>query len=112
MPPLDATYTAPSELLSHQYGSESKELDGNPMSVLVASGPYTVDSDLEYEPLQALLEMAARERPDVVVLVRFRRFLFFLLPSFSRRNANGGDVCVNDTDWSLHRRLSPSHPTW
>ncbi|GAA5861838.1 hypothetical protein JCM8547_008571 [Rhodosporidiobolus lusitaniae] len=68
MPPLDATYTSPSELLAHQYGSDPKELDGNPMSVLIASGPYTVESDLEYEPLQALVEQAKRERPDVVVL--------------------------------------------
>ncbi|GAA5908020.1 hypothetical protein JCM6882_000201 [Rhodosporidiobolus microsporus] len=68
MPPLDATYTPPSELLSHQYGTSSKELAGNPMSVLVASGPYTVDSDLEFEPLQALVDMAKGEKPDVVIL--------------------------------------------
>ncbi|BGP14896.1 DNA-directed DNA polymerase alpha subunit pol12 [Rhodosporidiobolus nylandii] len=68
MPPADATYTSPSELLSHQYGDDPKELGGNPMSVLVASGPYTVDSDLEYEPLQALLELAQGEKPDVVIL--------------------------------------------
>ncbi|GAA5988797.1 hypothetical protein JCM11641_004856 [Rhodosporidiobolus odoratus] len=68
MPPLDATYTSPSELLSHQYGSDPKELDGNPMSILVAAGPYTVDSDLEYEPLQALIELAQGEKPDVIIL--------------------------------------------
>ncbi|GAA6029568.1 hypothetical protein JCM8097_000942 [Rhodosporidiobolus ruineniae] len=68
MPPLDASYTPPSELLSHQYGDGPKELDGNPMAVLVASGPYTVESDLEFEPLKALVEAAKKERPDVVVL--------------------------------------------
>jgi hypothetical protein len=69
MPPIDATYTPPTELLAHQYGSDAKQLAGNPMSVIVAAGPYTVDSDLEYEPLQALLDLAKEEKPDVLILV-------------------------------------------
>lgn len=39
------------------------------MSVIVAAGPYTVESNLDYEPLGALLESAEMERPDVLVLV-------------------------------------------
>lgn len=39
------------------------------MSVAVAAGPYTVDSDLSYAPLAALLDNAADERPDVLILV-------------------------------------------
>ncbi|BGP47016.1 DNA-directed DNA polymerase alpha subunit pol12 [Rhodotorula kratochvilovae] len=68
MPPIDATYTAPTELLAKQYGNQLKQLNGAPMSVIVASGPYTVDLDLEYEPLQALLSLAQEEKPDVLVL--------------------------------------------
>ncbi|GAA5950810.1 hypothetical protein JCM21900_002025 [Sporobolomyces salmonicolor] len=69
MPPIDASYTSPSEILTKQYGDGPKELNGNPMSVIVASGPYTVESDLEYEPLTALLELVQEERPDVLILL-------------------------------------------
>ncbi|GJN89906.1 hypothetical protein Rhopal_002895-T1 [Rhodotorula paludigena] len=68
MPPIDATYTAPSEILARQYGTGPKELGGNPMSVIVAAGPYTVDSNLDYEPLQAMLGLVQEERPDVLIL--------------------------------------------
>ncbi|GAA6050009.1 hypothetical protein JCM3770_001911 [Rhodotorula araucariae] len=68
MPPIDATYTPPTELLAKQYGNQPKQLNGAPMSVIVAAGPYTVDHDLEYEPLQALLGLAQEEKPDVLVL--------------------------------------------
>lgn len=73
MPPGDITYTEPSKLLSQQHGTDKKQLGGNPLSVIVAAGPYTVDSDLEYEPLGALLEMVEGERPDVLVLVSVSR---------------------------------------
>ncbi|BGP54723.1 hypothetical protein JCM8202_003228 [Rhodotorula sphaerocarpa] len=68
LPPIDATYTAPSELLERQYGSGPKQLGGQPMSILVAAGPYTLDSDLEYEPLEALVGLAMQEKPDVLIL--------------------------------------------
>lgn len=70
MPPIDPSYSRPSEILDREYGEGAKKLGGNPMSVIVAAGPYTVDSDLEYAPLGALLENAEDERPDVLVLVR------------------------------------------
>jgi hypothetical protein len=38
MPPIDATYTAPSSLLEKQYGTGPKQLGGNPMSVLASIG--------------------------------------------------------------------------
>ncbi|GAA5868785.1 hypothetical protein JCM3774_003893 [Rhodotorula dairenensis] len=68
MPPIDATYTPPSSLLEKQYGTGPKQLGGNPMSVLVAAGPYTLESDLEYEPLEALIGLAKQEKPDVLIL--------------------------------------------
>lgn len=70
MPPIDATYTAPSSLLEKQYGTGPKQLGGDPMSVLVAAGPYTLESDLEFEPLEALIGLAKQEKPDVLILVR------------------------------------------
>lgn len=69
MPPIDPSYSRPSEIFDREYGEGTKKLGGNPMSVVVAAGPYTVDSDLEYAPLGALLENAEDERPDVLVLV-------------------------------------------
>lgn len=69
MPPIDPSYTRPSEILDREYGEGNKKLGGNPMSVIVAAGPYTVDSNLDYAPLAALLESVEDERPDVLVLV-------------------------------------------
>lgn len=76
MPPMDATLTKPSELLKFQHGTAAKELGGSPLSVIVAAGPYTLDSDLDYEPLKVLLSLVAKERPDLLILVRssLRRF--------------------------------------
>jgi hypothetical protein len=37
----------------------------------MAAGPFTFDTDLSFEPLQALLEVAEQERPDVLILVSF-----------------------------------------
>lgn len=68
MPPIDASYTRPSELLAAQYGT-TRQLGGAPLAVIVAAGPYTLDADLEYAPLQALMEVVAREQPDLLILV-------------------------------------------
>lgn len=79
MPPiLDPHYTKPSQLLKKQYGTDRRELGGSPLNVIVAAGPYTVDADLEFEPLEVLLEQVGKEKPDVIVLVRS----FFSSPSF------------------------------
>jgi hypothetical protein len=36
---------------------------------MVAAGPFTLDDDLLYQPLSALLEVVSEERPDVLILV-------------------------------------------
>lgn len=64
MPSIDPTFTRPSTLL--QYQGQTR---GEPLSVMIAAGPYTLDSDLKYAPLAALLEKAVEERPDVLILV-------------------------------------------
>lgn len=38
--------------------------------MFIAAGPYTIESDLEYEPLGALIDIIALEKPDLVILVR------------------------------------------
>jgi len=55
-----------SELITYQYG---EKLAGQPVSMIVASGPYTLDDDLLYAPLEALVDLAIDERPDVLILV-------------------------------------------
>ena len=76
MPPINATYTRPSDLLDFQYGTGPKKLSGGPLSVVVAAGPYTIDRDLDFAPLAALVESIGKERPDLVILVSL-----VLLPS-------------------------------
>lgn len=79
MPNIDPTFTKPSTLLDYQWGEKDREARGEPISVMVAAGPYTLDIDLEYSPLAALLEKAAVDRPDVLILVRlFPRVLSLL----------------------------------
>ncbi|KAH8148332.1 uncharacterized protein LAJ45_07433 [Morchella importuna] len=46
----------------------ASRLAGAPLSVVVASGPYTTEDNLDFEALDELCERAARERPDVVIL--------------------------------------------
>ncbi|KAM0746375.1 DNA polymerase alpha, subunit B [Meredithblackwellia eburnea MCA 4105] len=69
LPPLDATYSRPSDLLSQQYGTSTRQLSGAPMQLVVACGPFTVDSNLSYEPLTALLNLASKEKPDLLLLI-------------------------------------------
>ncbi|WOO78183.1 DNA polymerase alpha subunit B [Vanrija pseudolonga] len=55
-----------SELVEFQ---QSDRLGGLPISVHVAAGPYTLEDNLDYEPLDALVDVACDERPDVVILL-------------------------------------------
>ncbi|WWC58474.1 uncharacterized protein I303_101017 [Kwoniella dejecticola CBS 10117] len=55
-----------SELLDFQHGDKLK---GQPVSMMTAAGPYTLEDDLTFAPLTALLDLAAKERPDVLLLL-------------------------------------------
>lgn len=46
-------------------------MNGLPLEMVVAAGPYTLDDDLSYRPLEELLVACASLRPDVIILVRF-----------------------------------------
>jgi len=61
--------TPVAELVEYQQG---EKLGGLPISLYVAAGPYTLDSNLGYEPLDALMDVVCDERPDVVILVSYR----------------------------------------
>lgn len=66
-PPSPLAQTPVTELIEYQKG---EKLAGRPMSVYVSAGPYTLDSDLRYEPLDALMDVVCNERPDVAIMVR------------------------------------------
>ncbi|KAI9271661.1 DNA polymerase alpha/epsilon subunit B-domain-containing protein [Phascolomyces articulosus] len=42
---------------------------GKPIEIIVAAGPYTLDGDLSYQPLEELLKACAKQRPDVIILL-------------------------------------------
>ncbi|KAI8877644.1 DNA polymerase alpha, subunit B [Backusella circina FSU 941] len=43
--------------------------DGRPIEMLVASGPYTLDTDFSFQPLSDFFNMCIDERPDIVLLM-------------------------------------------
>ena len=45
-----------------------KSLDGKPLLIISASGPFCVVDDLEYDPLNDLGEEIQRHKPDVLIL--------------------------------------------
>ncbi|WVF70910.1 hypothetical protein IAT40_005705 [Kwoniella sp. CBS 6097] len=55
-----------SELLDFQHGDRLK---GQPMSLMTAAGPFTLEDDFSYAPLEALVQVAVDERPDVLLLL-------------------------------------------
>jgi len=65
-PPSALAQTPADELIEYQHGDK---LAGEPLSMVVAAGPYTLDDDLNYEPFEALINVAVEERPDVLILV-------------------------------------------
>ncbi|GHJ84547.1 hypothetical protein NliqN6_0949 [Naganishia liquefaciens] len=64
-PPLEMERTARAGLVALQ----QDRMSGAAVQVMLAAGPYTLDADLNYEPFEALIEAALRDRPDVLVLL-------------------------------------------
>ena len=74
IPLLPPAVTLPSILDQHneRLGVEEEGDSSNPscaLSVLLASGPYTADDNLAFEPLQALCDKAAETYTDMLILV-------------------------------------------
>jgi len=46
-----------------------KKLSGQPLKLITAAGPYTLNDNLLFEPFAALMDRVNRERPDVLLLV-------------------------------------------
>ncbi|RUS29659.1 DNA polymerase alpha subunit B N-terminal-domain-containing protein [Jimgerdemannia flammicorona] len=78
-PPLpNLTLPNPTELLEYNYGATA--MNGQPLTFVVAAGPYTLDDNLLFEPLQELVDRILEEQPDLIVLVGCGLFglLYFL----------------------------------
>ncbi|KAH8554014.1 DNA polymerase alpha subunit B N-terminal-domain-containing protein [Umbelopsis sp. PMI_123] len=54
------------ELYEYNYG---EKMQGQPIDICVAAGPYTLDDDLLYLPLEDLLQTMALEQPDILLLL-------------------------------------------
>jgi DNA polymerase alpha subunit B len=70
MPPSYLPVSTPQDLYSYQYEStKNSKLSGMPFAVMLACGPFTTEDNLDYAPLDALVEEARVSKPDVLVLV-------------------------------------------
>ncbi|KAI0689714.1 DNA polymerase alpha/epsilon subunit B-domain-containing protein [Cytidiella melzeri] len=49
--------------------TDTPDLDGEPFSACIASGPFTSDIDLAYHPWQTALKRITSEKPDVILLI-------------------------------------------
>ena len=67
LPPVDPPETTPAQLLALQHAPN--KLNGMPLSVVTAAGPYTTDDTLDYAVLHDLLDEVKRIKPDVLVLL-------------------------------------------
>ena len=51
-----------------------KEDEESSFNMLIASGPFTPDGDLQYKPWQNLTQVISKESPDTVLLVGARPY--------------------------------------
>ncbi|PVH99445.1 DNA polymeras-like protein alpha/primase associated subunit [Periconia macrospinosa] len=72
LPLLTQPATTPADLDTHNAryldSAESDPSNVRPLQVYVASGPYTTDQNLDFAPLETLLDNAATAKADAVVL--------------------------------------------
>jgi DNA polymerase alpha subunit B len=55
------------QLEKFQYSAKS--MNGQPLKLMVAAGPFTSDTDLAFGPFEALIERVLAEPPDVLILL-------------------------------------------
>jgi DNA polymerase alpha subunit B len=68
MPLLPPAASLPSDLANHNARLEDATGESPPLNLMIASGPYTTDTDLSFAPLHALLNTAATQKPDLLLL--------------------------------------------
>ncbi|KAF9417017.1 DNA-directed DNA polymerase alpha subunit pol12 [Entomortierella beljakovae] len=65
LPPLPMAGAKSDELVNYHYN----KLEGQPIKMIVASGPYTLNDSLSFEPFAALMKHVGVERPDILLLM-------------------------------------------
>ena len=68
LPLLPPAASTPTELDIHNDRLEDESGQTRPLSYLIASGPYTPDTDLSFAALNTLIATAQSKRPDVLIL--------------------------------------------
>lgn len=68
MPLLGCAASRPEDIDVHNDRLSGADGERRPMNMVVASGPYTVDTDLWFAPLYTLLDKAEESRADVLIL--------------------------------------------
>ena len=71
VPLLNPAASTPDEIDVHNarlQDAASEDPETPPLSIMIASGPYTTDADLDFAPLHALLNRAAESTADTLVL--------------------------------------------
>eukprot|EP00041_Stephanoeca_diplocostata_P010570 m.168423 g.168423 ORF g.168423 m.168423 type:complete len:663 (+) comp18206_c0_seq5:180-2168(+) len=63
-----ASRTSPEGFIDH-YFSNKDGMDTEVLDILVAAGPFSTSQDLAYAPLDDLLDVIRRDKPDAVVLM-------------------------------------------
>ncbi|KAF9431268.1 DNA-directed DNA polymerase alpha subunit pol12 [Podila epigama] len=65
LPTLPMAKASPLDLQDFQY----RKLGGQPVKIITAAGPYTLNDNLLFEPFAALMDHVDRERPDILLLM-------------------------------------------
>jgi DNA polymerase alpha subunit B len=67
---VSATHPEEFDIINDRVRSDEGEHgEPRPLTVLIASGPYTTEDNLDFSPVQALLAAAEEKRADTVILI-------------------------------------------
>lgn len=65
--PKPLAHSVPSKLLEYHHSNQFQ--NSQPLSIVVASGPFSLSSNLLYEPLHSLIRKIYKAKPDVAIIV-------------------------------------------
>ena len=85
--PRPLIQSEPSKLLEYHYSKDYQ--NGLPINVIIASGPFTINDNLSYDPLRDLISRVLKSKPDVVILIG--PFVDITQPLLEN-----GDIILND----------------
>lgn len=87
--PRPLSMTSPAKLLEYHHSPIYQ--NGIPLNIVVASGPFTLSTNLSYEPLEELMRRVLGTKPDVVILVG-------PFVDISQPLLESGDIVLEDMD--------------